>query len=47
MIIDAIERNRYHVLVGSDAVFMDLAYRITPRYAAKLISSQMQSLLPE
>jgi short-subunit dehydrogenase len=47
MIIDAIERNRYRVLVGSDAVFMDLAYRITPRYAAKLISSQMQSLLPE
>lgn len=46
IIIRGIERNRYRVLVGTDAVFMNLAYRITPKGAAKLISGLMQALLP-
>jgi short-subunit dehydrogenase len=47
IIVDAIERNRYRVFIGVDSMFMDLAYRITPRGAAKLISRLMQSLLQE
>jgi short-subunit dehydrogenase len=46
IIINGIERNRYRVLVGLDSVLMDLAYRTSPRGAAKLISGLMQSLLP-
>lgn len=44
-IIDGMERNRYRVLVGLDSVLMDLAYRMSPRGATKLISGLMQSLL--
>lgn len=45
MIIEAIERNRYRVLVGSDSALMDLAYRMSPSRAARLISRLMRSLL--
>jgi NAD(P)-dependent dehydrogenase (short-subunit alcohol dehydrogenase family) len=47
IIIEGIERDRYRVLVGSDARFMDALYRLSPGRAAKLIFKQMQSLLPE
>ena len=46
IILDGIERDRYRVLVGSDARFMDLLYRLNPSYAANLIYKQMKSLLP-
>lgn len=47
IIIDGIERDRYRILVGSDARLMDLIYRVSPPRAAKFIYSQMRSLLPE
>jgi short-subunit dehydrogenase len=45
IIIDGMERNKYRVLVGKDASFMDFLYRINPRSAAAFISKKMQSLL--
>lgn len=47
IIMDGIEENRYRVLIGSDSVFMDFIYRVSPERAAKFIFKQMQSLLPE
>ena len=46
IIIDGIEQDRYRVLVGSDAAFMDFLYRLSPQRAANFIFKQMQSLLP-
>jgi short-subunit dehydrogenase len=46
-ILDGMERNRYRIVVGSDAAFMDFVYRLNPRRAAQFIYSQMKSLLPE
>jgi short-subunit dehydrogenase len=47
IIIDGIEQNRYRILVGSDAAFMDFISRVSPERAANFIFKQMQSLLPE
>jgi NAD(P)-dependent dehydrogenase (short-subunit alcohol dehydrogenase family) len=47
IIIDGIEQDRYRILVGSDAAFMDFIYRVSPERAANYIFRQMQSLLPE
>jgi short-subunit dehydrogenase len=47
MIIDGMERNRYRVLVGSDAKLMDFLYRLSPKRAAGFIFGQMKSLLPD
>ena len=47
IIIDGMEQDRFRVLVGSDATFMDRLYRLSPQRAAKLIFNQMKSLLPE
>jgi short-subunit dehydrogenase len=47
IIVDGIEKNRYRILVGSDAAFMDFLYRLCPRRAARFIYRQMRSLLPE
>jgi NAD(P)-dependent dehydrogenase (short-subunit alcohol dehydrogenase family) len=47
IIVDGIEKNRYRILVGSDAAFMDFLYRLCPRRAARFIYQQMRSLLPE
>ncbi len=44
-IIQGMEANRFRVLVGSDARFMDFLYRLAPKRAAKLIYEQMGSLL--
>ena len=44
-IIQAIEKNRFRALVGSDARLMDFLYRLAPRRAAKFIFKQMESLL--
>lgn len=46
IIVDAIEQDRYSVLVGSDATLMDFIYRLNPRAAAGFIYKQMKSLLP-
>lgn len=46
IIVDAIEHDRYSVLVGSDAKFMDFIYRLNPKGAAGFIYKQMKSLLP-
>lgn len=45
IIIEGIEKDRYRVLVGSDARMMDRLYRLHPRYAADLIFKRMESLL--
>lgn len=45
IIIDGMEQNRYHILVGKDARMMDFLSRLNPGYAAKLIYSKMKGLL--
>lgn len=45
MVIDAMEKNRYRLLIGSDAAMMDFLYRISPKRAAAFIYKQMRSLL--
>jgi short-subunit dehydrogenase len=47
IIIDGIEKNHYRILVGSDAVFMDFMYKLSPKRSARLIYQLMKSLLPE
>jgi NAD(P)-dependent dehydrogenase (short-subunit alcohol dehydrogenase family) len=47
IIVEGIEQNRYRILVGSDARFMDFIYRLSPNRAAKFIYRQMKSLLPK
>ncbi|MDO9121737.1 MAG: SDR family oxidoreductase [Anaerolineaceae bacterium] len=44
-IITGIERNAYHVFVGSDSKMMGFLVRLAPKRAAKLIFDQMKSLL--
>jgi short-subunit dehydrogenase len=45
-ILDAMERDRYRVLVGPDAKLLDALYRLHPRRAAAFIAAQMKELLP-
>jgi short-subunit dehydrogenase len=45
MIVDAMEADRYRVLVGQDARFMDFIYRLHPERAAKFIREKMKGLL--
>ena len=45
IIINGMENNCYRVLVGKDAKFMDLLYRLNPAYAAGLIAKKMSGLL--
>jgi short-subunit dehydrogenase len=47
IIVDGIEQNKYRVLVGQDASFMDFLYRFNPQYAAEFIFKQMKALLAE
>jgi short-subunit dehydrogenase len=47
IIVDGMEKNRYHILVGSDAKTMHFLSRMMPERAAKIIYSQMRSLLPK
>lgn len=46
IIVAGMEKNKYHVFVGSDAKTMDWLCRLMPERAAKIIYSQMRSLLP-
>jgi short-subunit dehydrogenase len=45
IIIDGIEKNKFRVLVGTDAKTMDILSRLAPKRAAKLIFNQMKELL--
>ena len=45
IMIEGIEKDRYRVMVGSDATFLDRFYRLSPERAANFIFKQMQSLL--
>jgi short-subunit dehydrogenase len=45
IIIDAMEKNKFRVLVGSDAKFMDFIYRLHPKYATEFIAKKMKALL--
>jgi NAD(P)-dependent dehydrogenase (short-subunit alcohol dehydrogenase family) len=45
IIIDGLEKNKYRILVGTDAKFMDFLCRLSPKRAAGLIYKQMKSLL--
>jgi short-subunit dehydrogenase len=45
MIIAAMERDAYRVLIGKDARTMDILYRLNPVRAARIIRSRMQDLL--
>lgn len=43
--INAIENNKYRVLIGSDARLLDFLYRLTPRYAVHFIIRKMGALM--
>ena len=45
MILDGVEKNKFRVLAGSDAKFMDFLFRFNPKYATTFIFNQMKSLL--
>ena len=47
IILDGIEKNSYHIMVGSDAKLMNFLVRLNPKNAAKFIYKQMASLLPD
>lgn len=42
IIINAIEKNKYRVLVGKDATMLDLFYRLSPRMATNFIGKMMK-----
>ncbi len=46
IILDGMEDDKLHILVGRDATMMNLASRIAPRQATHLITRQMKDLLP-
>ena len=45
-IIAGIEANKFRVVVGKDAKFLDLLYRFNPRYATHFIQKKMKSRRP-
>ncbi|MCB0478727.1 MAG: SDR family NAD(P)-dependent oxidoreductase [Crocinitomicaceae bacterium] len=44
IIINGIEKNKYRVLVGKDAKFLDLFYRLSPAAAVRFIVRQMSKV---
>jgi short-subunit dehydrogenase len=46
MIIKGIEKNAYHVIIGSDSKLMDMLVRLMPKRATKIIYDQMKSIMP-
>lgn len=44
IMIDAIEKKKFRVMVGSDARFLDLFYRFSPQRAVRFIVKQMGAL---
>lgn len=45
IIVEAVEKDKYSVLVGQDAKMMDFMYRLNPKRAAAFIKKQMSGLL--
>ena len=45
IIVDGMEADHFRVLVGKDARFLDLLYRLAPKRAAGFIYKQMRSIL--
>jgi short-subunit dehydrogenase len=45
IILDGIESDRLHILVGRDALMMNLANRLAPRASTHMITRQMKGLL--
>jgi short-subunit dehydrogenase len=45
-IVDGIEKDRLHILVGRDAKLMNAANRLAPKQSTHLIQRQMKDLLP-
>lgn len=46
VIIEGMEKNKYHILVGRDAKMMHLLSRMMPERAARMIYTQMRSIMP-
>jgi NAD(P)-dependent dehydrogenase (short-subunit alcohol dehydrogenase family) len=46
IILDGVEADRLHILVGRDARLMNAASRVAPRQAVHLIQKQMKKLMP-
>lgn len=44
-IIDGIEKNKFRVLVGKDAKFLDLFYRINAKKAIHFIVKKMSKMM--
>lgn len=45
IMIEGIEKNKYHIFVGKDSSFMNKLWRLAPERAAKMIYSKMKALL--
>lgn len=45
LIIDGIQKDKLHILVGSDSKFLNFLYRLAPKYATDFITKKMQFLL--
>jgi len=45
IIIDGIQKDNLHILVGSDSKFLNFLYRLAPKYATDFITKKMQALL--
>jgi short-subunit dehydrogenase len=46
IILDGMEDGKLHILVGRDALMMNVASRLAPKQATHLITRQMKALLP-
>jgi len=46
-IIEGMEKNKVRMYVGKDSKLLNILYRISPGFATKMISKQMESLLPD
>ena len=44
-IIKGIEDNKLYIYIGQDSKFMNILYRLMPKYATDLIAKQMSSLI--
>ena len=46
IIVDGMEKDRFRVMAGTDAKFLDIMCRLNPKMATRLISKLMKSLMP-
>ena len=45
IIVAGIEKERFRIVVGTDSKFMNVLYRLSPKFATNFIAKQMESLL--